>query len=145
MQGADHVQAVERELLEHLLATVGVRPRPAAAAVVAERGAEGVAQVLGGLVALEAQASGVPVLASASGGLVEAVNGQAVLLSSRDPLEWAERLDALLDDDALWEAQSAAGIRFAAERSWDRTAEETVLVYRELLEHTAHASWRSCA
>jgi D-inositol-3-phosphate glycosyltransferase len=98
-----------------------------------------------GLVALEAQASGIPVLASASGGLVEAVNRQAVLLSSRDPREWAQRLGALLDDRPLWEAQSAAGIRFAAERSWDRTARETVRVYRELLGHADHASWRNCA
>jgi D-inositol-3-phosphate glycosyltransferase len=98
-----------------------------------------------GLVALEAQACGVPVLASASGGLVEAVNARAVLLSSRDPHEWAERLAALLDDEALWDAQSAAGIRFAAERSWDRTAEETVRVYRELLAHNEHGSWQYCA
>ncbi|GAB3794929.1 glycosyltransferase [Humibacter antri] len=98
-----------------------------------------------GLVALEAQASGVPVLASASGGLVEAVNARTVLLSSREPREWAMRLEALLDDDDLWAAQSAAGIRFAAERSWDRTAHETVLAYRELLRNAEHGAWRSCA
>ncbi|MGA0567758.1 glycosyltransferase [Rathayibacter sp. KR2-224] len=99
-----------------------------------------------GLVALEAEASGVPVLAAASGGLVEAVSPRAAaLLRSRDPEEWAARLTDILDDEARWRALSAAGIRFAHERSWDRTARETVQVYRDLLGRAAHDAWRTCA
>jgi len=99
-----------------------------------------------GLVALEAEASGVPVLASASGGLVEAVSGRAaMLLPSRDPAEWAARLTALLCDDDLWDSLSAAGRRFARQRSWDRTAHETVQVYRDVIDQAASESWRPCA
>lgn len=99
-----------------------------------------------GLVALEAEASGVPVLASAAGGLVEAVSGRAaMLLPSRDPLAWAAQLSALLSDADLWHALSNAGPRFARQRSWDRTAHETVRVYRQLIEHAAQESWRPCA
>ncbi|NNC12586.1 glycosyltransferase [Planctomonas sp. JC2975] len=99
-----------------------------------------------GLVALEAEASGVPVLASASGGLLEAVSQRAAaLLPTRDPLEWARRLTELLDDDILWNSLSAAGLRFAHERTWDRTVHETIGVYRDLLGRAAHESWRNCA
>jgi D-inositol-3-phosphate glycosyltransferase len=99
-----------------------------------------------GLVALEAEASGVPVLASASGGLVEAVSGRAaMLLPSRDPAAWAARLTTLLCDDDLWGSLSAAGRRFARQRSWDRTAQETVQVYRDVIDQAASESWRPCA
>jgi D-inositol-3-phosphate glycosyltransferase len=97
-----------------------------------------------GLVALEAAASGVPVLASASGGLCEAVRPSS-LVSSRDPAEWAARLEALLTDHTLWTSLSSAGRRFALARTWDRTAHETIDVYRRLLTHTADHSWRDCA
>jgi D-inositol-3-phosphate glycosyltransferase len=98
-----------------------------------------------GLVALEAEASGVPVLASASGGLCEAVSERsAALLTSRDPHEWAARLANLLDDHAQWETLSAAGARFARQRTWDRTAHETVQVYQQLVA-AAQERWQACA
>lgn len=100
-----------------------------------------------GLVALEAAASGVPVLAAPSGGLREAVNGKsAALLPSRDPREWADRLSELLSNDEIWRARSAEAHRFAAERTWARSAEETVDVYRHLLDSIGtHAPRRECA
>ncbi|GAB3398123.1 glycosyltransferase [Humibacter soli] len=100
-----------------------------------------------GLVALEAAASGVPVLAAPSGGLREAVNGRsAALLPSRDPREWADRLSALLGDERMWLARSADAHRFAAERTWARSAAETVDVYRLLLGHSGTGNeLRQCA
>ena len=100
-----------------------------------------------GLVALEAAASGVPVLAAPSGGLREAVGGSsAALIPSRDPAEWAGRLGTLLADEELWRARSADAERFAGERTWARSAEETVRVYRHLVEQSGpHASLRVCA
>ena len=99
-----------------------------------------------GLVALEAEASGVPVLAARAGGLSEAVSGRsAALLDSRDPAEWADRLSSLLQDDAAWQTLSAAGLRFARERTWERTARETVEVYHELIARQHHESHRQCA
>jgi D-inositol-3-phosphate glycosyltransferase len=97
-----------------------------------------------GLVALEAAASGLPVLAAASGGLLEAAQPTS-LVSSRDPAEWARRLEALLTDDALRSSLSAAGRRFALARTWDRTAHDTIDVYRRLLAGAAGDAWRDCA
>ena len=100
-----------------------------------------------GLVALEAAASGVPVVAAASGGLHEAVGGRsAALMPSRDPREWADRLGALLSDEILWLQRSADARRFAMERTWARSAEETVAVYRRALDEAGTpAPLRECA
>ncbi len=99
-----------------------------------------------GLVALEAAASGVPVLAAASGGLREAVGVRsAALVPSRAPAEWAARLTALLADGARWAELSAAGRRFALERTWDRTAAETVAVYHGILDLAPPGTLRNCA
>jgi D-inositol-3-phosphate glycosyltransferase len=87
-----------------------------------------------GLVALEAASSGVPVLAAASGGLLEAVGGHsAALIPTRDPAEWSRRLTALLTDDALWRRRSDEARRFARSRGWDRTAADTIEVYRDVI------------
>ncbi|WP_022902098.1 glycosyltransferase [Humibacter albus] len=106
-----------------------------------------------GLVALEAAASGVPVLAADSGGLREAVNGRAAaLMQTRDPRAWAARLTTLLQDHEHWRALSESALRLARERTWERSARETVAVYRHLLHHADdhHAvpvgePWRDCA
>jgi Glycosyltransferase len=88
-----------------------------------------------GLVALEAAASGVPVIAAPSGGLREAVDpSTGILLTSRDPREWSNRLTEILSDDAARSRLAASARRFALERSWSRMAEETVTVYRSLLD-----------
>ncbi len=56
-----------------------------------------------GLVALEAAASGVPVIASAAGGLREVVvhSETGLLMLDRSPQAWAAALGGLLDDEPL--------------------------------------------
>ena len=56
-----------------------------------------------GLVALEAAASGVPVIASAAGGLREAVvhSETGLLMLQRDPVAWARGLESLLTQPEL--------------------------------------------
>lgn len=99
-----------------------------------------------GLVALEAAAAGVPVLAAPSGGLREAVSPRSgILLASRDPSEWASRLTALLADEPAWQELSDSAVRFARERSWARTADETVAVYERVLGHAEAAGWMESA
>ena len=51
-----------------------------------------------GLISLEGQASGIPVLAATSGGLPEAMGTGGVLLDSRDPAVWGAELDRVLSD-----------------------------------------------
>jgi D-inositol-3-phosphate glycosyltransferase len=88
-----------------------------------------------GLVALEAQACGTPVVASAVGGLrysvVDGVTGS--LVDGHDPADHAERLLALLRDRRRSDAMSGAAVRHARAFSWEATASEIDAVYRELL------------
>jgi D-inositol-3-phosphate glycosyltransferase len=93
-----------------------------------------------GLVALEAQACGTPVVAAAVGGLVTAVQDgtSGVLVDGHDPREWARVLATLLEKPRLRHLLSQGAVAHAAEFSWDRTAEGLLQVYREATtEHRA--------
>ncbi len=86
-----------------------------------------------GLVALEAQACGVPVVAAAVGGLVTAVRDgvSGVLVDGHDPVRWAGVLRSLLAAPG-WRAELARGaVAHARNLSWDRTAQRLLAVYRE--------------
>src|SRR5690606_6720092 len=78
-----------------------------------------------GLVAIEAQASGTPVLAADVGGLGTAVrDGESGLLVAghRTP-DWADALAALLDDPARLARMGATAVAHASRFSWAHTAE----------------------
>jgi D-inositol-3-phosphate glycosyltransferase len=93
-----------------------------------------------GLVALEAQACGTPVVAASVGGLVTAVRDgvSGVLIDGHDPDDWARVFARLLAAPGLRRQFSAAAVAHAAEFSWDRTAEGLLRVYRETVtEHRA--------
>jgi len=93
-----------------------------------------------GLVALEAQACGTPVVAAAVGGLVTAVRDEVsgVLVDGHDPRDWARVLDSLLADPERRRLLSTGAVAHAAAFSWDRTAEALLRVYREAVtEHRA--------
>jgi D-inositol-3-phosphate glycosyltransferase len=85
-----------------------------------------------GLVAVEAQACGMPVGAARVGGLVTAVRDGVTgrLVEGHDPREWARVLGDLLDDDPTRSAMQAAAIRHAAAFGWDATVDATLDVYR---------------
>ena len=86
-----------------------------------------------GLVALESQACGTPVVAAAVGGLPTAVADDisGVLVDGHDPQQWAKVVgDLLRTPDAV--QRLAQGARPHAERfSWDRTVDQLVLAYGE--------------
>ncbi|MGH2659665.1 MAG: glycosyltransferase, partial [Actinomycetota bacterium] len=88
-----------------------------------------------GLVALEAQACGSPVVAAAVGGLrylvADGVTG--FLVEGHDPGDHAERLLELLRHPGLARRMGEAGVAFSLRFSWDATAAEILSVYRELL------------
>ena len=89
-----------------------------------------------GIVPLEAMACGVPVVASAVGGLIDTVvHGETgVHVPPRRPDVLAEVLADLLTDPARMRALGAAAARRAASRySWDRIAVQTLHAYRDLL------------
>lgn len=85
-----------------------------------------------GLVALEAQACGTPVVATNVGGLAEAVSdGQTgLLIPGHSPGAWADALESLYDDgDGRLEMGRAAAVH-AQGFGWQRTAELTAQSYR---------------
>lgn len=87
-----------------------------------------------GLVALEAAASGAPVLATPSGGLREAITADSgILLNSRDPHDWARQLTSLLTDAPRLARLSASARRYAESRGWSRSTQDTLAVYCSLL------------
>lgn len=88
-----------------------------------------------GLTALEASASGVPVVAAAAGGLVEAVrHGETgLVLQTREPQEWADAVTGLLRDPAEIRRLSEGGRVHARRHTWARMAHETLAAYRRVL------------
>ena len=84
-----------------------------------------------GLVALEAQALGTPVVASAVGGLTEIIeDGQTgILVADRDPQAFASAIASLLDDDALRERMGDAARVRAASFTWTRAVERLAAIY----------------
>ncbi len=80
-----------------------------------------------GLSVIEANAMGVPVIASNAPGLRESVrDGETgFLVPHGDVAALADRLSALLSDDELWGRMGQAGIRWASRFDWDRMTDET--------------------
>ena len=94
-----------------------------------------VAELLG-LGAIEAMASGTPVVASRLGGLAEVVaDGRTgFLVEPGDVDALRERLELLLADPVLGEEMGEAGRRRVLDRfTWERCAERCVAAYHELL------------
>jgi phosphoheptose isomerase len=89
-----------------------------------------------GMVALEAMACGVPVIASAVGGLIDTVvSGETGLhVPPRDPERLAEAVAEILGDEPLRERLGAGGLARASGRyGWSRVASSTIHVYEEVL------------
>lgn len=88
-----------------------------------------------GLVALEAAASGVPVVAGATGGLVEAVRDgvTGVLVPGRDPRDWAAAVGGLLSDPERRALLGVTGREHAVGRTWDAVGEVVARTYRSML------------
>ncbi|MFC8526668.1 D-inositol-3-phosphate glycosyltransferase [Nocardia sp. NPDC057227] len=89
-----------------------------------------------GLVAIEAQASGTPVLAADVGGLSTAVrHGETgLLVPGHHTPDWADALGALLDDGPGLRAMGAAAVTHAAGFSWEHTADGLLTCYDAALD-----------
>lgn len=92
-----------------------------------------------GLVAVEAQACGTPVVAADVGGLRTCLaDGETgVLIPSHDPNRWAGVLDDLLSNPGLREGMGYAAAKRAESFSWSATAGATLRIYRDAVRERA--------
>jgi len=98
-----------------------------------------------GLVALEAQACGTPVVAAAVGGLTTAVQDgvSGALVDGHNPADWADVLGDLLAQPARRAELAQGAIERARAFSWDRTASGLLAVYRDaVVTHRADRAVR---
>jgi D-inositol-3-phosphate glycosyltransferase len=95
-----------------------------------------------GLVALEAQACGTPVVATAVGGLRTAVADgiSGVLVDGHDPRAWSSVLARLLQEPQRRVLLSMGAIEHASHFGWDATARGTLDIYDQVLTEAARVN-----
>ncbi len=87
-----------------------------------------------GLPPLEAMAAGCPVVSSPCGALAEVLGDAAQFAGPDDADAWIRAIVGIASDPAARSRWIAAGRERARGYSWERTARETVEVYRQALE-----------
>ena len=93
-----------------------------------------------GLVAIEAQACGTPVVATNTGGLPTAVGPGGVLVDGHDTADWATALSSVALRPDLRAGLSRAATEHAAGFGWSRTAERLAGVYADAMARPREAS-----
>lgn len=86
-----------------------------------------------GLPPLEAMACGTPVVTTNVSSLPEVVGDAALMVDPYDSAALAAALERALTDSALRAELRCKGLQRAAQFSWERTARETLAVYRQVL------------
>ena len=86
-----------------------------------------------GLPVVEAMQCGVPVVTSTDESVVEVAGGAAVHCDAHSAGEWVAAITDLLERPERRAALRTAGLARAETFSWERTARETLAVYRAAL------------
>jgi glycosyltransferase involved in cell wall biosynthesis len=85
-----------------------------------------------GRVVVEAQASGVPVVASASGALPDVVGEAGLLVAPGDPVALHAALSRFLEEPGLWDRLREAGLAAANRYSWESVSASQLALYRSV-------------
>lgn len=85
-----------------------------------------------GLPPLEAMACNTPVISSAGGSLAEVLSDGAILIEPFDADLWRENIMHILTDSTARDTLIHAGSARCKQFSWNRTARDTLAVYREV-------------
>ena len=93
-----------------------------------------------GLVAVEAQACGTPVVAANVGGLPTAVGSAGVLVDGHDTADWATALGGVALDPERRAGLARASAEHASGFGWARTAERLAEVYADAMARPREAS-----
>ena len=84
-----------------------------------------------GFVAVEAQACGIPVVASDAGSLPEVVKG-GILVPPRDPIAIANAVLKILRDKRFSNKLSEIGVRWTQRYQWPKAVEQYEKIYENL-------------
>lgn len=82
---------------------------------------------------IEAMACGVPVIAAAGSSISEIVGTAGLLVPGGQPEAFAAGLQTVLEDASVRTVLRQRGLERAAEFTWERAAQQTVDVYRDVL------------
>lgn len=85
-----------------------------------------------GLPVLEAMACGTPVVCSDVASIPEVAGDAAVRVSPHDPAQWADAMDRILQENDMNARLVAAGMKQAAQFTWENAANQTLELYAAL-------------
>jgi len=90
-----------------------------------------------GLPGLEAMAAGLPVIAARASCLPEIYGGAALFFDPHDPVNLADKIQALLIDKSLRQKLITAGHKQVKKYSWVKMSNETWEIYQSILNSHA--------
>ncbi len=98
-----------------------------------------------GRVIVEAMACGVPVIGSTCGAIPEVIGDAGLIFPEGDASALAVAVRQILGDEALRERLSVAGQERVGQYTWDRVAEKTYQLFRQVLQRKETAPKRTLA
>lgn len=87
-----------------------------------------------GLPVLEAMACGCPTVCTKTQCLVEVAGGASIFVHPQDPREIANKIGQVLAKNNLLQELKEGGLKHVKNFSWDKTCNETINVYQEVLK-----------
>ena len=86
-----------------------------------------------GMPPVEAMASNVPVIVSNKASLPEVINDAGIIVDAIDKQSWSDAIKLLIEDKRQYSALQERGIKRAADFTWEKTAQSTLMAYYKTL------------